>query len=177
MPIENNERTGSSEDNIRNQDLKDSRKDRERLKPDETTIDLPDAKDIPGQEHIHVPRMGEMADTTISSADEEGEGLFIDDEEDETTINMGTQNDIPRDEKVAFETSEEVQNTDDDNDVRRTALDNEDFEREELNESFDRSGKDLDIPGSEEDDVNEEIGEEDEENNSYSIDTETDQGQ
>ena len=33
----------------------------------------------------------------------------------------------------------------------------------------DRSGDDLDVPGSEEDDANEEIGEEDEENNSYSL--------
>jgi hypothetical protein len=38
-----------------------------------------------------------------------------------------------------------------------------------LNETSDRSGSDLDIPGSEEDDANEKIGEEDEENNSYSL--------
>ena len=31
------------------------------------------------------------------------------------------------------------------------------------------SGNDLDVPGSEDDDANEEIGEEDEENNSYSL--------
>jgi hypothetical protein len=31
------------------------------------------------------------------------------------------------------------------------------------------SGNDLDVPGSEDDDADEEIGEEDEENNSYSI--------
>jgi hypothetical protein len=67
-----NERTG---------DLQDSPRDQERLQPEETTIDLPEVKDIPGQEHIHPPMMGEMADTTASSADEEGEGLFDDDEE------------------------------------------------------------------------------------------------
>jgi len=67
-----NERTG---------DLKDSSRDEERLKPDETIMELPEVKDIPGQENIHPPALGELADTTISSADEEGEGLFDDAEE------------------------------------------------------------------------------------------------
>src|SRR5688572_2157605 len=60
-------------------DLTDPKRDQERLKPDEATIDLPDVKDIPGQEFVHAPPLGMMADTTISSADEEGEGLFEDD--------------------------------------------------------------------------------------------------
>jgi hypothetical protein len=75
-------------------DLSDSKHDQERLRPDEATIDLPDVKDIPGQEFVQVPPLGMMADTTISSADEEGEGLFEDDEEDETDIVMGTEADI-----------------------------------------------------------------------------------
>lgn len=52
-------------------DLTDSPSDRERLKPEITTINLPDVDDIPGQENIHVPPLGELADTTISSDDEE----------------------------------------------------------------------------------------------------------
>ena len=60
----------------RNADLPDSPYDAERLKPDETTIDLPDVHDIPGQEHVNTAPLGALADTTISSADEEGEGLF-----------------------------------------------------------------------------------------------------
>jgi hypothetical protein len=52
-------------------DLTDSPSDQERLKPEITTINLPDVEDIPGQENIHVPPLGELADTTISSADEE----------------------------------------------------------------------------------------------------------
>ena len=52
-------------------DLTDSPSDQERLKPEITTIDLPDVDDIPGQENIHVPPLGELADTTISSDDEE----------------------------------------------------------------------------------------------------------
>jgi hypothetical protein len=41
------------------------------LKPDEATLDLPEVKDIPGQEHVRPLPPGEMADTTISSSDEE----------------------------------------------------------------------------------------------------------
>ena len=62
-------------------DLPDSEKDKKQLKPEETTLDLPDVDDIPGQEHIRPMRPGGLSDVTISSADEEGEGLF--DEEDE----------------------------------------------------------------------------------------------
>ena len=51
-------------------------------------------------------------------------------------------------------------------------LDQRDEDGELLNEKTDLSGKDLDVPGSEEDDANEEIGEEDEENNPYSLDSE-----
>jgi hypothetical protein len=39
----------------RNSDLPDSPRDEEKLKNEETTIDLPDVKDIPGQEHVHPP--------------------------------------------------------------------------------------------------------------------------
>ncbi len=61
-------------------DLTDPQRDQDRLKSEEVTIDLPDVKDIPGQEFVHAPPLGMLADTTISSADEEGEGLFEEDE-------------------------------------------------------------------------------------------------
>jgi hypothetical protein len=48
-------------------------------------------------------------------------------------------------------------------------LDRTDDEGTALNEEIDQSGKELDVPGSEEDDANEEIGEEDEENNPFSL--------
>jgi hypothetical protein len=63
-------------------DLPDSPRDEEELKNEKTTIDLPDVKDIPGQEFIHPPKLGEYNDTTISSADEEADEVW---EEDETT--------------------------------------------------------------------------------------------
>ena len=52
-------------------DHPDSMDDRDKLAPEESTMDLPDVKDIPGQEHVTVPPLGEMSDTTASSADEE----------------------------------------------------------------------------------------------------------
>ncbi len=64
---------------LRHTDLPDSPHDAERLKGDEAILDLPDVADIPGQEFVHVAPLGELADTTISSADEEGDGLFDDD--------------------------------------------------------------------------------------------------
>ena len=59
----------------------------------------------------------------------------------------------------------------DETSLRAASLDQTDLENEPLNEaSFgnERSGRDLDVPGAELDDRNENIGEEDEENNEYS---------
>ena len=56
--------------------------------------------------------------------------------------------------------------------LKNSQLDNTDYDGEPLNEmssADDASGNDLDIPGAEEDDENELLGEEDEENNGYSI--------
>ena len=50
----------------------------------------------------------------------------------------------------------------------RAELDKTDDDGEALNEVVNLSGDDLDVPGSEQDDDNEAIGEEDEENNLYS---------
>lgn len=60
----------------KNNDLPDSADDKKRLKSEKTTMDLTDTNDIPGQKKIRVPPLGELADTTISSADEEGEGVL-----------------------------------------------------------------------------------------------------
>ena len=60
-------------------DLPDSEKDKEKLQPEETVINLPDVSDIPGQENINVPQMGEFSDVTVASDDEEGTRVFGDD--------------------------------------------------------------------------------------------------
>lgn len=56
-------------------DVHDSAGDADRLQPDETNINLPEVKDIPGQEHVRPPSLGELADTTASSDVEEGKGV------------------------------------------------------------------------------------------------------
>ena len=61
-------------------DLPDSKEDNEKLQPEESFIELPDVKDIPGQEFVNTPPLGALGDTTISSADEEGTSVF--DQED-----------------------------------------------------------------------------------------------
>lgn len=63
-------------------ELPESENDKKHLKPDEATLDLPDVENIPGQEHIKPPIIGEMADTTISSEDEEGDELFREEDPD-----------------------------------------------------------------------------------------------
>ena len=146
-------------------DLAESKRDKEVLKPDEATLDLPDVKDIPGQEHIRPLPAGEMADTTISSADEEGAGL-LDTEED---ILADQENDVSMTEKELLQRSSESMATKDDEQWRESQLDKTDDDGTPLNEKVNLSGSDLDVPGSEDDDADEKIGEEDEENNSYSL--------
>ncbi len=177
METGSNSRNGKPEkvfgNRPKNTDLQDSPKDAEKLRADETTIDLPEVSDIPGQEHIHVPELGELADTTISSDDEEGAGILDDlNDEDAISIRMGTEADISETERVTLETADNFQATKDEDRLRTAAMDNTDFEGEGLNESSfgeEQTGSDLDVPISETDDANENIGEEDEENNSYSL--------
>src|SRR6187401_3635161 len=146
-------------------DLPESKRDKELLKPDEATLDLPEVKDIPGQEHVRPLPPGEMADTTISSADEEANKLLGTDED----ILMDKESNVSNTERDLLQRSSESMATLDDEQLNAAALDKTDDDGEKLNESSDMSGRDLDVPGSEDDNADEKIGEEDEENNSYSI--------
>ena len=79
--------------------------------------------------------------------------------------------DITAEERPLLDESLENSSSVDNNNLWRSALDNTDDSGELLNEESsadDLTGEDLDIPGSELDDANEDIGEEDEENNGYS---------
>jgi len=145
-------------------DLPESRRDKELLKPDKATLDLPEVKDIPGQEHVRPLPPGEMADTTISSADEEANELLDIDEDILVDKNVN----VTQSERDLLQRSSESMATLDDEQLNSADLDKTDDDGITLNERSDRSGKDLDVPGSEDDDANEKIGEEDEENNSYS---------
>ncbi|SHN30148.1 hypothetical protein [Chitinophaga sp. CF418] len=150
------------------QDIQDSPQDEEKMRREETAMTLPDVSDIPGQEHIHVPPLGELADTTISSDDEEGKGILDDEDEDD----IDNESDVTEEERRDLETSANVTPGEEDADsLRRASLDSTDDDGDPLNEgSFgeETSGADLDVPGAELDDENEDIGAEDEENNTYS---------
>lgn len=154
-------------------DIHDSPEDEEKMKPETFTIDLPEVSDIPGQENIVIPVLGEMADTTISSDDEEGLGLFDDDEGDEDTdLVMGNDSDVSSAERTLLRRADEDMPVEDDPLLRKGELDKTDDEGEPLNEgslATDVSGGDLDMSGTDSDDPMEAIGEEDEENNAYSL--------
>ncbi|MEO7312997.1 MAG: hypothetical protein ABIX01_21605 [Chitinophagaceae bacterium] len=197
-----------------NLDLTDAPRDRERLKADIAIIDLPSVKDIPGQEHVRPMPAGEMADTTISSADEEGVGVLDDWDEGEADDDDDTEGDdgIDIDEEVVIgedemtigdedlqmddADSQDDDDEDEDGDSDVTAMEKEmlanaasftpteeelslsaaspdatDEEGVLLNEVDvvgEKFGGSLDVPGSELDDADEKIGDEDEENNLYS---------
>ena len=154
------------------QDLPDSPHDQEEMKSESTVIDIPDVKDIPGQEYVTPAAMGELADDTAASDDEEGVGIFEDEENEESELMMGTDSDVSTEEKNDLQITDEDMPTKDEQNLRQASLDNTDEDGEELNEKgFGKniSGSDLDVAGAEEDDANEEIGEEDEENNPYSM--------
>jgi len=160
----------------RNADLTDSPRDEERLRDEETIIDMPEVKDIPGQEHVRAPRMGEMQDTTISSSDEEGEGVLdvLDGEEDdEPIIKMGTEADTTRTDVEMLRSGDSYYPSKDEDHLVEASMVNTDDEGEPLNEKgfglTMRTGEDLDVPGEGDDDIMEESGAEDEENNEYSL--------
>lgn len=156
-------------DNEHLSDLIDPLSDREKLEIENTQIEIPDVHEIPGQENINPAPLGEIADTTISSSNEEGEDLF------ETNIDNEIRSSV--DSNVSSTEKEDLREAandmpGDDEILRRAALDNTDTDGVPLNEgSFKKNltATDLDIPGAELDDANEEIGEEDEENNDYSL--------
>jgi hypothetical protein len=150
-----------------NADLPESKRDQELLKPDEATLDLPEVKDIPGQEHVRPFLPAEMADTTISSADEEGNGLL--DAETDQDIVTDRSTDITNTERDLLRRSSESMASKEDEQWREAQLDKVDDDGTPLNEKTNFSGSDLDVPGSEQDDANEKKGTEDEENNPYSL--------
>lgn len=162
----------TTDKNVPNDQLSDSidsREDKQKMEPEITSINLPDVNEIPGQQNIVPAPMGEMADTTVSSADEEGDDIFEEDEEEETETDGAS--DVTPAEKETLRKSASDMPGDDEN-LREAALDNTDEDGTPLNEgSFknDISGSDLDVPGSDLDDEDESLGEEDEENNEYSL--------
>lgn len=133
-------------------DIADSARDKRELQQDTASLQLPDAKDIPGQEHVHPPRFNEYVDTTISSADEEADDLFADEEEENDT-NVGEE------EKLLLQRTEDSMSTQDDEDVFNAELDDLDEDGTPLNETIDTSGDDLDVEPLKEEDEDDEAAE------------------
>ena len=138
-------------------------------KKDKNTIDLPEVGDIPGQEHIRAPRLGELADSTASSADEEGDDVLEDGDDD---LRFDGRSNVSKEEKAMLGSIDRRRDDSEDASLRTGLLDSTDEDGTPLNEkSFgnerndDLSADDLDVP--EEND--EMTGEEDEENEDYSL--------
>lgn len=143
-------------------------------KKEKNTIDLPDVRDIPGQEHVRPPKPGEMADNTASSADEEGDNVFGPEGGSDNDLQMDQSSNVSADERAVL--ARMGREGADDAPLREGRLDSTDSEGEPLNEKGFGQGRnnevsadDLDVPGSELDDREEALGEEDEENNDYSV--------
>jgi len=146
-------------------------------KKEKNTIDMPEVRDIPGQEHIRPPRLGELADETASSADEEGDDVLgpLDRDED-SDLRMGRSSNVSAEERADLASASRDDGGEDEETLRTGLLDSTDDDGTPLNEkSFgegrndDLSADDLDVPGADDDDRDEMPGEEDEENQDYSI--------
>jgi hypothetical protein len=146
-------------------------------KKEKNTIEMPEVSDIPGQEHVRPPRLGEMADETASSADEEGDDVLGPlDKRDDDDLRMDRRSNVTREERADLASSGRDDSGEDEETLRTGLLDSTDDDGTPLNEkSFgegrndDLSGDDLDVPGANEGDRDEMPGEEDEENEDYSI--------
>jgi hypothetical protein len=85
---------------------------------------------------------------------------------------QGTDADITDEDRLALETAGQNMDTPDALNLIHSGLENTDDDGAPLNETGmieDMAGDDLDVPGASADDANESIGEEDEENNYYSL--------
>ena len=91
----------------------------------------------------------------------------------DTRFVSGTDADVTDEDLRMLDAAEQNMDSTDSASLQRSALDNVDDDGDPLNEkgslSMDMTGEDLDVPGSGADDADENIGDEDEENNYYSL--------
>jgi hypothetical protein len=120
------------------EDITDSPEDQAKLKGENVILDLPELKDIPGAERLSRNSSAIPGDTTISSADEEGDELFLDED-------MEGSNVTPLEKKVLNKTFDPSYDTD--LPIESLSLDDKDNDGdllEESGESKDLFGEDLD---------------------------------
>src|SRR5215467_13121280 len=128
-----------------------------KLEQKEGYILMPDVEDIPGQEHIRPPKLREMEDVTVSSADEEGDEIWS----DENTLNQARSANVSKQEKDLLQNAASHSPNEEEEELKTAIPDSTDADGEELNEQIsykDLSAKDLDIPDDFEDDEDEELG-------------------
>jgi hypothetical protein len=121
------------------EDISDSPEDQEKLKPDQARLDLPELKDIPGATRSGKNIDKLTGDTTVSSADEEGDELLEEDDD------LETGNVSPLEKKLLSDSFDPSYDTD--LPVDSFSLDDKDSEGELLEEKsqeVDLFGKDLD---------------------------------
>ena len=120
------------------------------------------------------PLAGSYRDTT-SKTD------HLNDREADTRFVNGTEADISKEDLRMLEAAEQNMDTTDSVNLQHASLDGVDEDGDPLNEESslneDMTGEDLDVPGSSADDADELIGEEDEENNYYSLGGDLHEGQ
>ena len=133
-------------------------------------------KDYPGYPHYpakeDITRAGNNTGKVRPEPGEKVERFndTTDERDGETAIVAGTEADVTREDLELLEYADQDA---DEPQLQRASLDSTDADGDPLNEvnslKSDVTGGDLDVPGAEADDDNEEIGEEDEENNYYSL--------
>src|SRR5277367_2637161 len=102
---------------------------------EKNTIDMPEVSDIPGQEHVRPPRLGEMADETISSADEEGDDVLAPlDKRDDNGIRMGGRSNVSAEERADLALAGRDDGGEDEETLRTGLLDSTDDDGTPLNE-------------------------------------------
>jgi hypothetical protein len=96
-----------------------------------------------------------------------------DNRDKDVAIVSGTDADVTSEDIRDLQAAEQNMGTTDSYNIQHASLDNVDNDGDPLNEEssllYDMTGEDLDVPGSGADDADELIGEEDEENNYYSL--------
>ena len=132
--------------NYLHDDIQDSPEDQEKLKPEEATLDLPELKDIPGAGRLEKNASLLPGDTTISTADEEGEGVLDESDDDLDDEIMANGSDVtPAEKKLLRDSFDPSYDTD--LPVESISLDQKDDDGVSLNESGigqDLFGEDLD---------------------------------
>ena len=97
----------------------------------------------------------------------------VDNRDEEVAIVSGTDADVSDEDLRLLNAAEQNMNTMDSSNLVHSSLDNVDADGDPLNENSslmdDMTGESLDVPGSSSDNADENIGEEDEENNYYSL--------